>query len=114
MLSRLKLTGIRDQVDNLLDHAAKSDMTIREWLNFLCKREIAPKDLAAEPSIDPKQVRDLAAGRWICQGRERAVPWPAGRRQNQSYHSPRAGGDASRLLVAVPATAGGRLRPQSW
>jgi len=44
MLTRLQLTAIRDQLDNLLDHAAKSDMTIREALTFLCEREIARKD----------------------------------------------------------------------
>ena len=44
MLTRLQLTAIRDQLENLLDHAAKSDMTIREALTFLCEREIARKD----------------------------------------------------------------------
>ena len=81
MLTRLQLTAIRDQLDNLLDHAAKSDMTIREALTFLCEREIARKDqrriemalklahfpvirdlegfdFAAQPSIDAKQIRD--------------------------------------------------------
>ena len=30
MLDRLKLTAIRDQLDTLLDEAARSDMTLRE------------------------------------------------------------------------------------
>ena len=35
MLDRLKLTAIRDQLDTLLDEAARSDMTLREALGFL-------------------------------------------------------------------------------
>ncbi len=30
MLSRLKLTTIRNRLDSLLDQAAKNDMTVRE------------------------------------------------------------------------------------
>ena len=30
MLDRLKLTAIRDQLDTLLDEAARSEMTLRE------------------------------------------------------------------------------------
>ena len=44
MLSRLQLTAIRDQLDNLLDEAAKLELTLRETLAFLCEREIARKD----------------------------------------------------------------------
>ena len=32
MLDRLKLTAIRDQLDTLLDEAARSEMTLREAL----------------------------------------------------------------------------------
>jgi DNA replication protein DnaC len=101
MLTRLQLTTIRDQLDNLLDHAAKSDMTIREALTFLCEREIARKDqrriemalklahfpvirdlegfdFAAQPSIDAKQIRDLAAGRWIANGENVLLLGPPG------------------------------------
>jgi hypothetical protein len=44
MLSRLKLTAIRDQLDSLLDEAARRELTLREAVAFLCAREIARKD----------------------------------------------------------------------
>ena len=44
MLARLKLSGIRDQLDNLLDEAARSNLSTRETLAMLCEREIARKD----------------------------------------------------------------------
>ena len=44
MLSRLQLTAIRDQLDNLLDEAGRQELTLRETLAFLCEREIARKD----------------------------------------------------------------------
>ncbi len=77
MLTRLQLTGIRDQLDNLLDEATRHDLSARETLALLCEREIARKDqrriemalklahfpfvreltgfdFAAQPSVDPK------------------------------------------------------------
>ena len=65
MLTRLQLTAIRDQIDNLIDEAGRRELTIREALTFFCEREIARKDqrridmgpgLARFPF-----VRDLAA-----------------------------------------------------
>jgi DNA replication protein DnaC len=76
MLTRLKLTGIRDQLDGLLDEAGRQELSLRESLVLLCEREIARKDerriemtlklarfpfvrdlsgfdFAAQPSIDP-------------------------------------------------------------
>src|SRR5918992_1020624 len=44
MLGRLKLTAIRDQLDSLLDEAAKRELTLRETLTMFCEREIARKD----------------------------------------------------------------------
>ena len=44
MLTRLKLTAVRDQLDSLLDEAVRSELTPREALAFLCEREIARKD----------------------------------------------------------------------
>ena len=101
MLSRLKLTAIRDQLDSLLDQAARSDMTHREALAFLCEREVARKDqrriemalkiahfpcvrdldgfdYAAQPSVDPRQIRDLAACRWIANGEAVLLLGPPG------------------------------------
>lgn len=79
MLNRLKLTAIRDQLDSLIDEAARCELTIREAVVLFCDREIVRKDerriemsigrarfpfvrdlegfdLAAQPSIDKKQV----------------------------------------------------------
>lgn len=90
-LSRLKLTAIRDQLDTLLDEAARKDLNLREALAFLCEAEVARKDqrrirmgtaiarfptvrtldgfdFGAQPSIDPKLIRELATGRWIANG----------------------------------------------
>jgi DNA replication protein DnaC len=91
MLTRLQLTAIRDQLDNLLDESARRELTFRESLAFLCEAEIARKDqrriamgtsiakfpcvrtldsfdFDAQPSLDPKQIRELATGRWIANG----------------------------------------------
>lgn len=101
MLMRLKLSGIRDQIDSLLDEAARSNLSARETLSMLCEREIARKDhrriemalklahfpamkdlasfdFEAQPSIDPKQVRDLAASRWIANGENVLLLGPPG------------------------------------
>ena len=44
MLDRLKLSAIRDQLDTLLDEAARSKMTLREALAFFVSREIGRRD----------------------------------------------------------------------
>jgi DNA replication protein DnaC len=91
MLTRLKLTAIRDQLPSLLDEAARRELTLLDTLRFLCEAEIARKDhrriqmglsiakfpcvrtletfdFDAQPSIDPRQVRELATGRWVANG----------------------------------------------
>jgi DNA replication protein DnaC len=91
MLTRLKLTAIRDQLANLLDQAARRELTLLDTIKFLCEAEIARKDdrriqmglsiakfpcvrtldtfdFEAQPSVDPKQVRELASGRWVASG----------------------------------------------
>jgi DNA replication protein DnaC len=101
MLTRLKLTAIRDQLDGLLDEAARRELTLRETLALLCEREIARKDerriemalsiakfpfvrdlagfdFQAQPSIDPKQVRELATGRFIANGEALLLLGPPG------------------------------------
>jgi len=101
MLARLQLPGIRDQLDNLLDEAARANLSARETLILLCEREIARKDhrriemahklahfpavkelagfdFEAQPSIDPKQIRDLAASRWIANGENVLLLGPPG------------------------------------
>lgn len=101
MLSRLQLTAIRDQLDSLLDEAGRREMSLRETLYFLCEREIARKDerriqmglsiahfprvatlegfdFAAQPSLDARQIRDLAASRWIAHGENLLLLGPPG------------------------------------
>ena len=101
MLARLQLSGIRDQLDNLLDEAARANLSARETLILLCEREIERKDhrriemalklahfpavkelasfdFEAQPSIDPKQIRDLAASRWIANGENVLLLGPPG------------------------------------
>src|SRR5215471_8123178 len=90
-LTRLKLTAIRDQLDSLLDEAAKRELTLREAIAFLCERELGRRnerrvdmatkiahfptlrdldsfDFAAQPSLDRGQIRELAVCRWVAHG----------------------------------------------
>jgi len=101
MLTRLKLTAIRDQLDGLLDEAGRQELNLRETLVLLCEREITRKDerriemtlklarfpfvrdlagfdFAAQPSIDPKQVREFAGARWIANGENVLLLGPPG------------------------------------
>ena len=101
MLDRLKLTAIRDQLDILLDEAARSEMTLREALAFFIQREIARRDerrismaskiaqfpfvrelagfeFDAQPSLDPGQIRELATCRWIAHGDTTLLLGPPG------------------------------------
>ncbi|MDE0028229.1 MAG: IS21-like element helper ATPase IstB [Deltaproteobacteria bacterium] len=91
MLTRLRLSAIRDQLDTLLDEAARRELNLRDALQFLCEREIARKDerritmgmklakfpavrelsgfdFGAQPSVNEEQIRDLATGRFIAHG----------------------------------------------
>ncbi|TIU12561.1 MAG: transposase [Mesorhizobium sp.] len=68
-LDRLKLMAIRDQLDTLLDEAARSKMTLREALGFLVSREIGRRDerrisMSSKIAQFPF-VRDLAAGAFV-------------------------------------------------
>lgn len=90
-LTRLKLTCIRDQLDSLLDEAAEKQLTLREAVAFLIGREVARKDerrlemalkiahfpavreladfdFKAQPSVDKRQIRELATSRWVAHG----------------------------------------------
>ena len=91
MLGRLKLTAMRDRLDSLLDDAARREMTLPETLTLLCEAEVAHReerriqmglgiakfpfvrtlesfDFSAQPSLDPKQIRDLSVCRWVANG----------------------------------------------
>ena len=89
MLTRLKLTAIRDQLDSLLDTATRRKLTLLETVELLCEAEVARKDerriqmassiakfpfvrtlegfeFAAQPSLDPEagpRARHLPLGR---------------------------------------------------
>src|ERR1700712_2002904 len=91
MLNRLKLTALRDQLDNLIDEAGRRDMTIRDALALFCEREIARRDqrridmsfglarfpfvralagfdFGAPPPRERAEVREIATGRVIANG----------------------------------------------
>lgn len=101
MLTRLKLTAIRDRLDTLLDEASRRDLSLREALAFLCEAEIARKDqrriamalsiakfpalrtiedydFGAQPSVDPKIIRELATSRWVANGDALLLQGPPG------------------------------------
>jgi DNA replication protein DnaC len=101
MLTRLKLTAIRDQLDSLLDQAGRAELNLRESLAMLCTAEVARKDerrvqmgmsiakfpfvrglegfdYDAQPSVDPKQIRELATSRWIANGDSLLLLGPPG------------------------------------
>jgi DNA replication protein DnaC len=90
-LTRLKLTTIREKLDNLLDEASRKEMSLLETLAYLCEEEVRSKDqrriqmgisisklpyvrtieqfeFEAQPSVDSKQIRDLGTCRYIANG----------------------------------------------
>ena len=129
MLGRLRLTVIRDQLDSLLDEAARRELTLREALAFLCEREVARRDerrvemamkiahfpfardldgfdFAAQPSLDPRQVRELATGRFVANGEAVLLLGPPG--VGKTHLAVALGHEAIRqghsvLFVAAPA-----------
>ncbi len=87
----LKLSAVRERLDNLLDEAGRRELSLREGLALLCRAEMARReerriqmgtgiakfpfvrtlegfDFEVQPSLDPEQVRDLAACRWVAGG----------------------------------------------
>lgn len=101
MLSRLQLTGIRDRLDALLEEAARKELDLRQTLSYLCSAEVEHRDqrrvamgtsiakfpfvrtlddydFDAQPSVDAKQVRDLATCRWVANGDNVLVLGPPG------------------------------------
>ena len=100
MLARLKLMAMHDRLDSLLDEAARGNLSLRETLALLCRAEVSHReerriqmgtgiakfpqrtlegfDFAAQPSLDPRQVRDLAACRWIANGDALLIQGPPG------------------------------------
>ncbi len=126
-LTRLRLTAIRDQLDSLLDEAAEKGMTLREAVAFLIGREVARRDerriemafkiahfpavreladfdFKAQPSVDERQVRELAASRWIAHGDAAFLLGPpgVGRRIWPWRSDARRSGSATRCCSRPP------------
>lgn len=101
MLSRLRLGAIREQLDALLEEAARRQLNLREALAWLCAAEVAGKEqrrlsmamtiahfpfvrtlegfeFEAQPSIDPGKIRDLATCRWVANGDNVVLLGPPG------------------------------------
>lgn len=101
MLSRLRLGAIREQLDALLEEAARRELNLREALAWLCAAEVASKEqrrlsmamtiahfpfvrtlegfeFEAQPSIDPGRIRDLATCRWVANGDNVVLLGPPG------------------------------------
>jgi len=65
----LTLADLRQVVEMLVSEIARKDhrridMTLK-LAHFPAVKELAEFDFQAQPSIDPKQIRDMAASRWI-------------------------------------------------
>jgi DNA replication protein DnaC len=101
MLGALKLTAVRDQLDRLLEEAAKAELALPEALVMLCGRELDRKherriemglsiarfpavrelsafDFKAQPSLDARQIKELATGRWVGLGETVLLLGPPG------------------------------------
>ena len=101
LLARLKLGAMHDRLDSLLDEAARRELSLREALHLLCAAEMARREerriqmamgiakfpfvrnldgfeFDAQPSLDPRQARDLAACRWVAHGDALLVLGPPG------------------------------------
>jgi DNA replication protein DnaC len=91
LLTRLKLTAICDKLDNLLDEAGRAEMNYRQVLTMLCEHEADNRDhkrvgmglriakfpcvktldqfeFSQQPSVDQRQIRELATCRWVANG----------------------------------------------
>lgn len=101
MLGRLKLRAIREGLDGLLADAARRELSLREALALLCDAEMRRReerriqmgtsiakfpfvrtldgfDFKAQPSIDAKQIRELATCRWVANGDVLLILGPPG------------------------------------
>jgi DNA replication protein DnaC len=129
MLARLGLKAMRDRLDNLLDEAGRRDLSVRDALDLLCEAEVRHReerriqmglgiakfpfirtldgfDFEAQPSLDAKQVRDLATCRWVANGDALLLLGPPG--VGKTHLAVALGREAVRLgytVLFVAATA---------
>jgi hypothetical protein len=68
MLNRLKLTALRDQLDSLIDEAARRELTIRDALALFCEREIVRRDQRRNVSGAAATHCGTRSGRDACMG----------------------------------------------
>ena len=100
-LRELRLSNIRTQFPNLLAQTAEAELSLRDFLIMMCRHELDCKraqrlthhlahahfpmvrtladfDFKAQPSVNPDQVRDLEAGRWIAYAENLLLLGPPG------------------------------------
>ena len=64
MLTRLKLTAIRDQLDTLLDTATRRKLTLLDTVQRLCEAEVARKDERGVGYVKRNAIAGHAFGSW--------------------------------------------------
>ena len=100
-LGELRLTGMRNRFDSLLDDAARQELNLRDFVIFLVREELNYKrearvlrrfkqarfpmirelkdfDCEAQPSVNPDQLEDLATARWVAHGDNMLLLGPPG------------------------------------
>ena len=110
MLTRLKLTAMRDQLDGLLDEAARAELNLREALALLCAAEVARKDeRRIQMGISHRQVPVRANARGL-RLRRAALGGRAGR----SGSSPPRAGWPTATACCCSARPGWASRTWPW